>query len=308
MFLVLTLLCFFISLSLFTYSYMLTTETGRLEGRMRSLLTPSNTAESEAINEVVEKQYESRLFSVLHAIASPLTPFVPPAMRQGARQRLIMAGLLPYLKEAEFVALQIIFIGLAVVVTLPLFYLLSGRVFMLSYALPFLIFFIIAILPSYALSHQMDKRQKSIRKTLPDVVDLLVVSVEAGAGFDGAMMLVSEKMEGPLAQEFDRSLQEMKLGKPRAQALRDMAARTGVPDVASFVSAVCQADQLGVGMAQVLRMQTQVIRQKRINQMRELAQKLPVKLYFPLVLFIFPTIGVVLLGPGMIVIMNTLFK
>ncbi len=278
------------------------------EGRMKTLLLTTAATDPVLLEETVERRYENRYLHALHRVSNLLNPFIPARIRKGVRRQLLMAGLLSWLKEGEFVALQVLFIGLAVLVAMPLFLFLKGSSAAVAIALPALIGFIIAVLPYFFLARQIETRQNEIRRALPDVVDLLVVSVEAGAGFDGALQLVSEKMKGPLAQEFDRALQEMKLGKPRANALRDMAARTGVEEVASFVAAVCQADQLGVGMAQVLRMQTQVIRQKRLYHLREAAQKLTVKLLLPLILCVFPAIMVVVMGPSVLTIMKTMLK
>lgn len=162
-----------------------------------------------------------------------------------------------------------------------------------------IVFFIGYVLPEYLLQKYIETRQTKIRKALPDTIDLLTVSVEAGVGFDGAMAKVAEKVKGPLTQELIRALDEMRLGKPRMQALRDMSNRVGLPEMSTFVAALFQAEQLGVSIAKVLRVQGETMRSRRSQMARELASKLPVKLVFPLVIFIFPSLFVVLLGPAL---------
>jgi tight adherence protein C len=163
-------------------------------------------------------------------------------------------------------------------------------------------------LPDYALQKYIEGRQSKIRRALADVVDLLAISVEAGIGFDGAMQRVTEKLKGPLPDEMGRVLEEVRLGKSRGEALRDMARRTQVSDLVSFVAAIHQAEVLGVSIAQVLRVQAQTVRERRSQRARETAAKLPVKLLFPLVFFIFPALFVVILGPGIIQIAPVVFK
>ncbi len=161
-------------------------------------------------------------------------------------------------------------------------------------------------LPETLLERAIRRRQARIRRALPDAIDLLVVSVEAGMGLDGAMAKVTEKMRGPLADELTRARNEMLLGKTRGQALRDMAARLEMGEVKTFVAAIYQADQLGTSIARVLRAQSQMARAARVQRVREQAARLPVTMLFPLVLFIFPAIFVVLLGPSLMRLMATL--
>ncbi len=154
------------------------------------------------------------------------------------------------------------------------------------------------MMPGYVLGQAIAKRQLAIRRVLADTLDLLVVSVEAGLGFDQAMQRVVDKFDNPLARELERALQEMRLGKLRAEALKDMSRRVNVPELTSFVAAICQADQLGVSIAKVLRVQSDSIRTARSQKIREAAGKLPVKMLIPMVFFIFPSIFVVLGAPA----------
>ena len=159
--------------------------------------------------------------------------------------------------------------------------------------------------PALSLRSKIRKRQENIIKALPDALDLLVICVEAGLGFDAAMGKVYEKWENELALAFGRVLREIQLGKLRREALRDMADRMDVPDVNAFTAAIIQADQLGVSMAKILRVQADQMRVKRRQRAQEKAQQAPVKMMIPMVLLIFPSIWIVLLGPAILQVMAT---
>jgi tight adherence protein C len=160
-------------------------------------------------------------------------------------------------------------------------------------------------MPDYYINSKGLNRTRDIEKSLPDVLDLLTVSVEAGLGFDGALMKVVEKTKSALSQEFSLMLKEIKMGKPRLEAMRDMSNRVDVDDLSTFTGSVIMADQLGVSIGNILRLQSEQIRQKRRQRVEEMAMKAPVKMLIPMVLFIFPAIFVVLLGPAAIKIANT---
>lgn len=160
-------------------------------------------------------------------------------------------------------------------------------------------------LPALWIRAKIQRRQQAILRALPDALDLLVICVEAGLGFDAAMGKVYEKWDNDLAIAFGRVLREIQLGKLRREALRDMANRMEVPDVTSFVAAIIQADQLGVSMAKILRVQSDQMRVKRRQRAQEKAHQAPVKMMIPMVFLIFPSLWIVLLGPSIIVLMNT---
>lgn len=155
---------------------------------------------------------------------------------------------------------------------------------------------------------QIKKRQSEIEKTLPDVLDLLTVSVEAGLGFDAALLKVVEKQKGALAEEFLKVLQEIKMGRPRRDALRDLSKRNPIENLGNLVAALVQADQLGIPIAGVLRNQSKQIRQKHRQKAEEKAQKAPVKMMIPLVFFVFPSLFIIILGPAVIRIIDTFAK
>lgn len=159
--------------------------------------------------------------------------------------------------------------------------------------------------PDLYLNSKGSERKREIERALPDVLDLLTVSVEAGLGFDSALMRVVEKTKGVLSDEFRVMLQEIKMGKPRVDALRDMSKRADVDDLSTFTGSVILADQLGISIGNVLRLQSEQMRQKYRQRSEEMAMKTPIKIIFPLVFFIFPAIFIVLLGPAIIQISNS---
>lgn len=154
--------------------------------------------------------------------------------------------------------------------------------------------------PELWITSKISSRQKSIRKAMPDALDLLTICVEAGLGFDAAMAKVSEKWENELSLAFGRAIREVQLGKLRRDALRDMADRIGLTEMTSFVAAVIQSEQLGVSMAKVLRIQSDQMRVKRRQHAEEEAHKAPIKMLIPMGLLIFPSLMIVLLTPAAI--------
>jgi tight adherence protein C len=157
-------------------------------------------------------------------------------------------------------------------------------------------------LPELWLSRRIKRRQKEILMAVPDTLDLLTISVRAGLSFDGALAKVIEKVQGPLSDEFRRSLAEVRVGKVRREALRDIIPRTEVPALSNFIGAIVQAEQLGVPIAKVLTVQSEQLRIERRQRAEELAAKAPIKMLFPLVGCIFPSMFIVILGPAVILI------
>ena len=160
-------------------------------------------------------------------------------------------------------------------------------------------------LPELLIRSRIQRRQKEIRRSMPDALDLLTICVEAGLGFDGAMSKVNEKWDNELSLAFGRVLREIQLGKLRREALRDMADRVGIAEMTSFVAAIVQSEQLGVSMARVLRIQADQMRVKRRQAAEEEAQKAPIKMLFPMGVLIFPSILIILLGPAGIMLMQS---
>jgi tight adherence protein C len=162
------------------------------------------------------------------------------------------------------------------------------------------------LLPEFWLGSKIKARQKVILKMIPDTLDLLTISVRAGLGFDAALAKVVEKMPGPLTDEFRRALAEVRVGKARRDALRDMVPRTNVAPLSAFIGAIIQAEQLGVSISKVLQVQSDQLRIERRQRAEEQAAKAPIKMLFPLVGCIFPSLFIVILGPAMISIIATM--
>lgn len=163
-------------------------------------------------------------------------------------------------------------------------------------------------LPELLLKSKIQRRQKEIRRAMPDALDLLTICVEAGLGFDGAMQKVYEKWDNELGRAFGRVLREIQLGKLRREALRDMADRMGISEMTSFVAAVIQSEQLGVSMAKVLRIQSDQMRIKRRQLAEEEAHKAPIKMLIPMALLIFPSICIVLMTPALLMLARSALK
>ncbi len=160
-------------------------------------------------------------------------------------------------------------------------------------------------LPELWVQSRISRRQKEVRKAMPDALDLLTICVEAGLGFDAAMGKVHEKWENELSLIFGRVLREMQLGKLRRDALRDMSERVGIAEMTSFVAAIIQSEQLGVSMSNVLRIQSDGMRVKRRQLAEEEAQKAPIKMLFPMAILIFPSLMIILLGPAALLLLRS---
>ena len=159
------------------------------------------------------------------------------------------------------------------------------------------------IAPEFWLSGRVKARQKAILLAIPDTLDLLTISVRAGLGFDAALGRVVEKLQGPLSDEFQRALAEIRVGKTRREALRDLVVRTDVAPLSNFIGAIIQAEQLGVSISKVLQVQSDQLRIERRQRAEESAAKAPIKMLFPLVGCIFPSLFIVILGPAIILIL-----
>lgn len=209
------------------------------------------------------------------------------------RQTLVQAGVAGKVTAEEFVTLQVVAVVVGAVLAL-LFWDGTAR----SGALSLLIVVIGLLAPKGLLDRRRSERVEQIQSELPDVLDLLAISVEAGQGLEGALATVAERDEGVLATELRHTLQEMELGITRRRALENLRDRTGVPDVAGLVAALIQADVLGTPVGDVLHTQATEQRRRRRAQVREAAAKLPVKMMVPLVMFILPALFIVILGPA----------
>lgn len=227
-----------------------------------------------------------------------VTSLTPRNHVQKIHHQLLLAGLSSSIRAEEFITAQAIATGAGLTLGI-----LGATLLSLSTSKATLVMVLLpaigALVPASWLSRKAQERQDAILNDLPDVVDLLAISVEAGVGFEGALEIVCAHFDSPLAQELSRTLKEMELGLPRREALQNLKKRTDVPDLSNFVLALTQADALGMPIGRILHTQAKEMRNKRRARAREKAAKLPVKILFPLVVFIFPAVLIVILGPAM---------
>jgi len=241
------------------------------------------------------------LVPMVNASARFASRFTPQRTMESTGHNLELAGNPNNWTPAQFVGVR----GLAALLLGTLTFALT----MLSTvgALQRILFVVIMValgfvLPGIWLGRRIKRRQNEIVKTLPDAIDLLTISVEAGLPFDGAMQRVADKWDNEISRAFGRVLTEIRVGKSRRDALRAMAERSDVPDVTSFVAALVQADQLGISIAKVLRIQSEQMRIKRRQRAEEKAHQAPVKMLIPMTFLIFPSIWIVILGPAIMIL------
>jgi len=220
----------------------------------------------------------------------------PKTTADGVSARLLAAGLGRKISPTTFLALKSAFAigGLALGALFGGAVAGAGGVLLLAIAAAGIGF----IAPDFVVSSKARSRKEQIRAELPDALDLMAVSVEAGMGFDGAIAKLTEHMDGPLAEEFALTLGEIRIGESRQDALKKLADRTDTPELSSFVRSIIQADQLGISLGRILRVQATDSRLKRQAAAEEKAMKAPIKMLFPTVLFIFPAMFLVILGPA----------
>jgi tight adherence protein C len=226
-----------------------------------------------------------------------VTRLTPSDYLERTHKKLLLGGLTGTMRAEEFVIAQASATGLLSVGALA-YVLLAAPAPRIGVMMLILAPVIGWCLPASWLSRKVTERQQAMLKDLPDTLDLLAISVEAGMGFEGALEIVCQHFDSPLSHEFARTLHEMELGLPRRDAFQNLKRRTQVPELSNFVLALLQADALGIPVGRVLKTQAVEMRNKRRQWAREKAAKLPVKMLFPLVLFVFPAIMVVVMGPA----------
>jgi tight adherence protein C len=242
---------------------------------------------------------------VAAALLRSVGAVLPPSLLAGLRWRLTRAG-----DPVGVVGLLVIWAVCAAGLPGVLFLVFAGRGGLDSMELGVTVLagLLGVYLPWAWLDNRTRERQHRILKALPDAIDLLTTSVEAGLGIDAAFGQVAEKIKGPLAQELRRVLRDMAMGAARRDALTAFAERVNLPEVQTFVNALIQAEQMGVSLGHVIRVQADQMRLKRRQRAEEQAHQAPVKMTIPLVLFIFPVIFVVILGPACIQIKEVLIE
>ncbi len=277
---------------------------------VQARLTQLGTMQAKNLEEL---ELQAPLFErTIRPLAARLSGFVArvtsTSFSQQTEKRLALAGNPGDLRVADWLGVK----AVGAIVGGILFFLLF--VFPALLKVPFPVNFAMILVgvmfgytvPEFWLGGRVRARQKAILLQIPDALDLLTISVRAGLGFDGALGKVVEKLKGPLTDEFRRALAEIRVGKARRDALRDIVPRTEVPALTNFIGAVIQAEQLGVSISKVLQVQSEQLRIERRQRAEEMAAKAPIKMLFPLVGCIFPSLFIVILGPAIILIMINL--
>lgn len=250
------------------------------------------------LDEEIEKPFVERvLYPVAAALVKRISNLLPKKRGDKTKKlerSLVLAGI--SMDINEYNAAKLIFIGSMLGFAIILIIVTSPHA-----AIGFLILMAALIFslmsPIYFLRFRISKRQEEVSNQLPDVMDLLCVSIEAGLGFDAALARITEKLSGVLIDEFSTVLSEISLGKPRRIALRNLADRSPVEELSAFVTAMIQAEQLGIPIRNVMLSQSQQLRTKRRQIAEQKAMKAPVKMMLPLVAFVFPVLLIILLGP-----------
>ncbi len=264
-----------------------------VRARLSRYAIPARTLEEL---ELAQPFGERIIAPLVRGMARFMIARTPPKTIEEIRRKLMLAGNPHGLDVRDFLGIK----GLAAVVLAALIFLAMLR----NGALLNGVFYgaVMGAIGFYApnmwLGSRISRRKKEVGKSLPDALDLLTVCVEAGLGFDSAILKVTQKWDNALSNEFSRVLSEMRMGKSRRDSLRGMVERTDVNDVATFVSAIIQADQLGVSIGKVLQVQSEQMRIKRRQRAEELAHQAAIKMIFPMVFLMFPSIWVIVLGPA----------
>jgi len=304
----------------FVFVTILLLVTGFYYSRPQTLIKQRVERVFEETNQTRDEELQAPFFQrvlapIGGAVSRLLQNYLPVRVMQRTQERLLMANLETRLTPSQFqgfcwisgvMALGVMFFfllstGIArgedgtVLASKAILYLMAGTAG--GY-----------ILPQFFLSRFIKKRQEAILLTQPYALDLLSITVEAGLGFDASLAYAMRKLTGPLTVEFAKSLNEIRLGKPRLEAFEDLGKRTGVEDLKIFMTAIVHASRLGTSITNTLRIQADSLRIRRRQRIREMAMKAPVKMTFPLVLFIFPALLLVIIAPGMLRLSETLFK
>jgi tight adherence protein C len=274
---------------------------------VQARLTQLGTMQAKNLEELELQQ--PFLERTLKPLATRLSGFVArmtsSSFTDRTEKRLALAGNPGDLRVADWLGIKAIAAAITAGIFFVVFGLLGGNI-LSGIGLGVVGLLMGYILPEFWLGGRVRARQRAILLQIPDALDLLTISVRAGLGFDAALGKVVEKMKGPLVDEFRRALAEVRVGKVRRDALRDIVARTEVVPLTNFIGAIIQAEQLGVSISKVLQVQSEQLRIERRQRAEEMAAKAPIKMLFPLVGCIFPSLFIVILGPAIILIIANL--
>jgi tight adherence protein C len=277
---------------------------------VQARLTQLGTMQAKNLEELELQQpfLERTLRPLVASLSTRMSRAASSSFTERTEKRLALAGNPGDLRVADWLGVK----AAGAIVGGVLFVFLFGVVGVMGFPFPigYMFGFIGLLLgytvPEFWLGGRVRKRQKAILLMIPDTLDLLTISVRAGLGFDAALGKVVEKLKGPLSDEFRRALAEVRVGKARRDALRDIVPRTEVGPLTNFIGAIIQAEQLGVSVSKVLQVQSEQLRIERRQRAEEQAAKAPIKMLFPLVGCIFPSLFIVILGPAIILIVQNL--
>jgi tight adherence protein C len=277
------------------------------EDPLRARLTQLGTMTARDLQELeLQQPFFDRTIRPLAArLSGYVARVTSTSFSERTEKRLAMAGNPGDMRVSDWLGMKALAAGGAGALLFLLFGILGGNLFM-GLLLGAAGLGGGYILPEFWLGGRVRRRQKAILLALPDALDLLTISVRAGLAFDAALGKVVEKLKGPLTDEFRRALAEVRVGKSRREALRDIVPRTEVQPLTNFIGAIIQAEQLGVSISKVLQVQSEQLRIERRQRAEEMAAKAPIKMLFPLVGCIFPSLFVVILGPAIILIITNL--
>ena len=277
---------------------------------VQARLTQLGTMQAKNLEELELQQpfFERTIRPLANRLSGSVSRVTSSNFSEKTEKRLALAGNPGDLRVADWLGIK----AIGTIVGAILFFLLFVVGGVLSF--PLIIGLLMTavgalfgfVFPEFWLGGRVKKRQKAILMMIPDTLDLLTISVRAGLGFDSALGKVVEKLKGPLSDEFRRALAEVRVGKARRDALRDIIPRTEVGPLTNFIGAIIQAEQLGVSVSKVLQVQSEQLRIERRQRAEEQAAKAPIKMLFPLVGCIFPSLFIVILGPAIILIIQNL--
>jgi tight adherence protein C len=278
---------------------------------VQARLTQLGSMQAKNLEELELQQpfVERTLRPLANRLSGSVARVTSTSFSDRTEKNLALAGNPGDLRVADWLGIK----AIGAIIGAILFFLVFGVVGLLGF--PFVIGGILMpivgalfgyTVPEFWLGRRVKKRQKAILLMIPDALDLLTISVRAGLGFDAALGKVVEKLQGPLSDEFRRALAEVRVGKARREALRDIVPRTEVVPLTNFIGAIIQAEQLGVSISKVLQVQSEQLRIERRQRAEEMAAKAPIKMLFPLVGCIFPSLFIVILGPAIILIVQNL--
>lgn len=261
--------------------------------------------EIEAVEEDEMKRpfVERALLPIYDKMFRFLERLTPKNIAEYYQKIILQAGVGDKYTPIRILIIQFLF---SAVVTLFMGALLRVSGSKLNWQMLFLIAVLTFFYPIVRFSSMATARHEKIKKSLPDVLDMLYISVEAGLSFDSAMKKTAAKMKGPLTQEINRAMDDITKGRDREEALRSSGTRSQVEDVSSFITAVIQSELLGANIANMLRIQSVTMREKRRQRAEEEAMRIPLKMLFPMILLMFPALFVIILGPALINIFNNL--